>query len=136
MSADASGLGPAGDLHLIAAALRADHADIASYTRVLTTVLGDALPPGMVEVEYKRTLADRMGGRLGQPVRLTVTTEGQQLELDAGGRAEVRQIVHNVVIKRNKVGVDEWLTALAEVLAGLASRNAAARAALTNLLGG
>ncbi|MEN3300341.1 MAG: hypothetical protein V7633_2399, partial [Pseudonocardia sp.] len=44
-------LGPMGDLHLIAAALRSDRADVESYTRVLTSVLGDALPPGMVEVE-------------------------------------------------------------------------------------
>jgi hypothetical protein len=133
---DASGLGPAGDLHLIAAALRADHADIASYTRVLTTVLGDALPPGMVEVEYKRSLADRIAGRPGQPVRLTVTTDGQELELTDGGKAEIRQIVNDVVIKRRRAGVDEWLAALAAVLADVASRNAAARAALTDLLGG
>jgi hypothetical protein len=128
-------LGPTGDLHMIAAALRADHADIASYTRVLTATLGDALPAGMVTVERKRSLADRMAGREGEPVRLTVTTEDQELELRAGGQGEVRQIVHCVVIKRRRVGVDEWLIALAAVLAGLAERSASARAALTDLLG-
>jgi hypothetical protein len=127
-------LGPMGDLHLIAAALRSDRADVESLTRVLTSVLGDALPPGMVEVERKRSLADRMNGREGTPISLTVTTPDQQLVLRASS-AEVRQIVRGVTIKRSTVGVDEWLVALAGVLSKLAGNSAAAREALTNLLG-
>jgi hypothetical protein len=132
---DSAGLGPMGDLHLIAAALRSDSSDIASCTRVLTSVLGDALPAGMVTVERKRSLADRMAGRDGSPVRLTVTTDDLELELGENGRGEVRQVVHGVVIKRRTVNADEWLVALAGVLAGLAERSASARAALTDLLG-
>jgi hypothetical protein len=131
-------LGPMGDLHLIAAALRADRADVESYTRVLTSVLGDALPAGMVEVERKRSLADRMNGREGTPVSLTVTTPDEQLVLRQGPHGvagEVRQIVRGVTIKRSTVGVDEWLVALAGVLARLAGTSAAARDALTDLLG-
>jgi hypothetical protein len=133
------GLGPMGDLHLIAAALRADRADVESYTRVLTAVLGDALPPGMVEVDRKRSLADRMGGREGTPVSLTVTTPDEQLVLrqeSHGVSGEVRQIVRGVTIKRSTVGVDEWLVALAGVLSRLAGRSATARDALSDLLGG
>jgi hypothetical protein len=136
---EASGLGPTGDLHLIAAALRADRADVASYTRVLTTTLGDALPPGMVSVEHHRSVADRLAGRAGQPVSVTVRTPDQELELRQGRHGEVvgeiRQVVRDVVIKRRPVAVDEWLVALAGVLAALAERSAAARAALTDLLG-
>jgi hypothetical protein len=132
-------LGPMGDLHLIAAALRSDTLDVASYTRVLTSVLGDALPPGMVTVERKRTLADRMAGREGQPVSLTVTTPDEELELrqHAHGQVmgEIRQVVRGVVIKRRPAAIDEWLVALAAVLAGLAQRSASARAALSDLLG-
>jgi hypothetical protein len=127
-------LGPMGDLHLIAAALRSDRADVESLTRVLTSVLGDALPPGMVEVERKRSLADRMNGREGTPVALTVTTPDSVLVLRQGN-AEVRQIVRGVTIKRSTVGIDEWLVALAGVLSKLAGNSAAAREALTNLLG-
>jgi hypothetical protein len=127
-------LGPMGDLHLIAAALRSDRADVESLTRVLTSVLGDALPPGMVEVERKRSLADRMNGREGTPVALTVTTPDVQLVLK-GSSAEVRQIVRGVTIKRSTVGIEEWLVALAGVLSKLAGNSAAAREALTNLLG-
>jgi hypothetical protein len=122
-----------GDLHLIAAALRSDRADVESLTRVLTSVLGDALPPGMVEVERKRSLADRMNGREGTPVALTVTTPDSQLSL-RGSAAEVRQIVRGVTIKRSTVGIDEWLVALAAVLSKLAGNSAAARDALANLL--
>jgi hypothetical protein len=131
-------LGPMGDLHLIAAALRSDRADVESYTRVLTSVLGDALPPGMVEVERKRSLADRVNGREGAPVSLTVTTPESQLVLSQekhGVAAEVRQIVRGVTIKRSTVGIDEWLVALAGVLAKLAESSATAREALTGLLG-
>lgn len=130
-------LGPMGDLHLIAAALRSDRADVESYTRVLTSVLGDALPPGMVEIERKRSLADRMNGREGAPVSLTVTTPDEQLILSQarhGVTGEVRQIVRGVTIKRRTVGVDEWLVALAGVLSRLASGSAAARDALAQLL--
>ena len=132
-----AGLGPMGDLHLIAAALRADRADVESYVRVLTSVLGDALPPGMVEVERKRSLADKLNGREGVPVSLTVSTPDEQLVLrrEAHGVAgEVRQIVRGVTIKRRTVGIDEWLIALAGVLARLAQSSAAAREALTGLL--
>jgi hypothetical protein len=133
-----AGLGPMGDLHLIAAALRADRADVESYTRVLTTVLGDALPPGMVEVDHKRSFADRMNGRPGTPVALSVTTPDEQLLLRQeahGVHAEVRQIVRGVTIKRSPVGIDDWLVALAGVLSRLAARSASARDALTRLLG-
>jgi hypothetical protein len=132
------GLGPMGDLHLIAAALRSDRADVESLTRVLTSVLGDALPPGMVEVERKRSLGMRMNGREGTPVSLTVTTPDVQLVLRQekhGVTGEVRQIVRGVTIKRSTVGVDEWLVALAGVLTRLAGRSATARDALSNLLG-
>ena len=131
-------LGPMGDLHLIAAALRADRADVESYTRVLTSVLGDALPPGMVTVDRKRSMADRLAGRAGVPVALLVSTADEQLELRQerhGVVAEIRQVVRGVTIKRRVVGVDEWLVALAGVLAGLARDSAAARAALSDLLG-
>jgi hypothetical protein len=40
-----------------------------------------------------------------------------------------------VTIKRSTVGVEEWLVALAGVLARLAGTSAAARDALTDLLG-
>ena len=130
-------LGPMGDLHLIAAALRSDRADVESYTRVLTSVLGDALPPGMVTVERRRSVGDRLAGRDGTPVALLVATADEQLELRQerhGVTGEIRQVVRGVTIKRRTVGVEEWLVALAGLLSELAQRSAAARSALSSLI--
>jgi hypothetical protein len=126
-------------MHMMIAALRADRSDVASYARVLTSTLGDALPEDMVEIEYRKTMADRVGGRAGQPVAVRVFGGDRQLELRQGKRgvdAEIRKVVRDVVISRKKVGLEEWLVGLAEVLAEVAKSSAAARDALTRLLGG
>ncbi|WP_296367698.1 MULTISPECIES: hypothetical protein [unclassified Pseudonocardia] len=140
MTMEPSGLGPMGDVQLLAATLRSDRADVESYARVLSGALADALPSGMVEVEYKRGLADRMAGREGRAVAVTVHGEDRELGLSEGARggveAQIRQIVRGIVISRRTVGVDEWLVALAEVLTSTAHENATARAALDRLLGG
>lgn len=134
-----SGLGPMGDVHLLATLLRADRADVASYARVLSGTLADALPPGMVEVEQKRSLAERMAGREGRAVAVLVHADERELELREGahGRvdAQIRQVVRGVVISRRSVGIEEWLRALAEDLQRIAARDAAARAALERLFG-
>jgi hypothetical protein len=135
-----SGLGPMEDVHLLVAALRSDQADVESYARVLSAVLGDALPAGMVEVTRRRGLADRMAGREGSPVAVRVQTEDRMLELrtarHGGIAAEVHRIVRGVVISRKTIGVEEWLEELAGELAKLANRDAAARAALSRLIEG
>ena len=135
-----SGLGPMGDVHLLAAALRMDRADVASYTRLLADTLGGALPPGMVEIERRRSVGDRLAGRPGEPVGVRVHTPERQLELRQGRHgaveAEVQHVVRDVVISRRPVGIDEWLATLASELIALARGDAAARAALSRLLGG
>jgi hypothetical protein len=60
------------DFDMVAAALRQDAADVATYARVLTVTLADVLPPGSVEVEYERSLSDRLKGREGHPSRIVV----------------------------------------------------------------
>jgi hypothetical protein len=128
-----------GDVHLVAASLRAHRADVESLARVLTTSLAGALPPGMVEVEAKRGWGDRLSGRPGRPHALVVHGQGRDLALHeaahGGVRGEMRTVVHGVVINRREIGIDEWLTALAEDLTVLAARDAAARDALARLLG-
>lgn len=125
-------------MHVLIAALKSDRSDVESYSRVLTNTLGDALPDGMVEVEYRRSMADRVSGRPGQAVAVTVHGKDRQLELRQGKRgvdAESRTVVRDVVISRKRVGIDEWLAMLAEELRTLAAKDAAAREALTKLLG-
>ena len=140
MGIEPSGLGPMGDVQLLAATLRADRDDVASYARVLGGALADALPPGMVEVQRQRSLADRLAGRDGRPVAVVVHGDERELVLREGARgaveAAVHQVVRGIVISRRTVGVDAWLHALAEDLTRIAARDAAARAALARLLGG
>ncbi|KZM74091.1 hypothetical protein AWN90_33120 [Nocardia terpenica] len=127
-------------MHMMVAALRADRSDVESYGRILTNVLGDALPDGMVEVDYRRTLSDRMGGKPGQATAVRIYAPDRELELRQGRRggveAEVRSVVRGVVISRKQIGVDEWLAVLAEELNNLAARDAAAREALARLFNG
>ena len=136
---DPSGLSPMFDVQLLAATLRADRTDVASYARILSGALADALPPGMVEVERRRSLADRLSGREGRPVAVVVHGADRELHLREAAHgavdAQIHQVVRGVVISRRTVGVDEWLQAFAEDLMRLAARDAAARAALARLLG-
>jgi hypothetical protein len=139
MSDELEPLGPT-TVDLVANALSAsiDLADVAMFARVLTQSFGQALPPAMVDVDYDRTLGDRMAGRPGTPVALRLTFPERRMELRATRGwpdAEVQQVVHGVVLSRRQVGVDEWVRVLATELTALAERNAAARAALASLLG-
>ena len=137
---DPSGLSPMFDVQLLAATLRADRTDVASYARVLSGALADALPAGMVEVEHRRSPADRLSGREGRPVAVVVHGADRELHLREAAHgavdAQIRQVVRGVVVSRRTVGVDEWLQALAEDLTRIAARDAAARTALARLLGG
>lgn len=133
-----SGLGPLGDVQLLATMLRSDREDVESYARVLTGALGDALPPGMVTIRYQRSLGDRLAGRPAMPIALTVQGDDRMLELTqtrTGVQAMVRVVVRGVIISRKEVGIDEWLRQLAAELSAQAEQNAAARRALQRLLG-
>jgi hypothetical protein len=140
MTSQPSGLGPMGDVQFLAAMLRADRDEVASYARVLSGALAEALPAGMVEIGYQRTVGDRLAGRPGRAVRLVVHGDNRDLELREGrnGRieAELQQVVHGVVISRRGIGVDAWLQALAQDIARAAARDTAAREALERLLHG
>ena len=139
MDGDLQPLGP-NTVDLLAAALAADadFSDVAMFTRVFTEGFGRALPPGVVEIENSRTVGDRLAGRPGTAVRLTLSFPERRLELRAAQgwpEAEVQQVVRGVVLSRRPVPVEEWVRQLAAELAALAERNSAARAALASLLG-
>jgi hypothetical protein len=140
MTGELSGLGPMGDVQLLAAMLRAEQDEVASYARVLSGALAQALPVGMVEIGYQRSAGDRLARRSGRAVRLVVHGENRDLELHerrgGGIEAELRQVVRGVVISRRSIGVEEWLQALAQDIARAAARDTAARQALERLLHG
>jgi hypothetical protein len=126
-------------LDLVTAALRADSADLAIYTRVLTQSLSEALPPGTVTVERERTVSDRMRGRPGEVSKVTVRLGDQVMTLAISRgqpAAEICREVRGVVLSRQPVPLNEWTAALASALVTHAERNAAAAEALRKLVAG
>jgi hypothetical protein len=124
---------------LVAAALRADSADVALYARVLTDSLGDALPPGVVDIDRERTMSDRMRGRPGEVSKITVRLGEQILTLASRrGRlvAEICKEVRGVVLSRREAPVDEWVAELARGLVAYADQNAQAAQVLRRLVAG
>lgn len=128
-----------GDLSLdmVSAALRADSADVALYARVLTESLGSALPPGCVQVDRERSLADRVQGRPGRVSKITVRLGDRLMTLAVRGSdpvAEICREVRGVVLSRQPVGIHEWAGELARALVEYAGQNARAAQALRNLV--
>jgi hypothetical protein len=129
--------GPSFDM--VAAALRADSADVATYARVLTESLGDSLPPGCVTVQRERSMADRMRGRPGQAQRITVRLGERVMTLGISRgqpAAEICHEVRGVVLSRQQVQLNEWAEELARALVDHAGENARAAQALRRLVTG
>ena len=125
------------DVELLAAALRRDTADLELYAKVLSVTLADSLPSGAVQVERKRTMADRMAGREGAVSSIDVALGEQRLGLrmDRGRMTgEVCKEVRGIVLSRQQVGLDEWIAVLAQALAETAASSARAREALERFL--
>ncbi len=127
------------DVDALAAALRADSADLEVYARVLTTSLADALPAEMVEVVRDQSMRDRLAGRAGEVRTLRVNLGEVTLELSRGKSgtpvARAAREVRGVIISSREVSVEEWTRMLADRLAVIARDSATARAALSRLLG-
>jgi hypothetical protein len=131
--------GDAVSFDLVAAALRADSADVAVYARVLTDSLGEALPPGVVDIDRERTMSDRMRGRPGEVSKITVRLGEQVLTLvNQRGQlvAEICKEVRGVVLSRRPAPVEEWLAELARGLVAYADQNAQAAQVLRRLVAG
>ncbi|HUY30046.1 MAG TPA: hypothetical protein VMV02_03530 [Acidimicrobiales bacterium] len=122
----------------LAAALRADAADLEVYERVLFASLAQSLPDGVVEVERVRSMADRVAGRPGRPTAIRVRLADETLEIVAGRgspSARIARDVRGVTISRREVTITEWSLRLAQLLEQVARDSAATRDALERLLG-
>lgn len=135
----AGGEQPSDVVESVAAALRADTADLDAYHRVLSATIGDLLPAGMVEVDYERSMADRMAGRPGRARSIRLLLGESTLELSSSrGRlvATSAREVRGVTISRREVPIAEWVREVATYLAATAAESASGRDALARLLGG
>lgn len=120
------------DLDLLAASLRADSSDLSAFVEGLATKLEEAVP-GNVKVYRWR------GGfrRPKRVQRIVLDGADKRLELRfSGGSIETSssRLSGGIVLKSEEVGVDEWITALSEVIAAEAQRSATTRQALERLL--
>jgi len=135
-----NGTGDGGpSLDMVTAALRADTADLAVYTRVLTKSLSEALPPDWVTVDVDRTMSDRMHGRPGQVSKITVRLGDRVMTLGIQRGAPVAEVcseVRGVVLSRQPVSLGVWAEELARALVAHAEQNAEAARALRRLVAG
>jgi hypothetical protein len=125
------------EVALLAAALRADTSDLRTYERVLVGSLSESLPPGCVEVDRDRSMADRIAGRPGEPRAIRIHLGEVTLELTmTKGRlvGTVGRSVRGVAISRREMPLGEWATSFAEALSAFAKENLDARTALERLL--
>jgi hypothetical protein len=120
------------DVDLLAAALRADAADLAQFAEVLAGKL-EAMLPARTRVERRRA------GLLGpkRVRRIVLRLDAVELELRAGdGGIETLQasVSGGIVLKREQLLLDDWLRSLGTALAGEAQRSERARATLEQWL--
>jgi hypothetical protein len=121
------------ELDLLAASLRADAEDIATYMEALAAKLEEAVP-GRVTVQRQRQ------GMLGPKLvrRVSIEGGGERLELEAAGpnRFQARRVKVSggIVLSREELDFEPWTQALSRILATEAGRNRQTKQALERLL--
>jgi hypothetical protein len=134
-------LSPRDDMsvEMLAAALRQDAAELATYAQVLTGSLTEALPPDTVAIERRQSMSDRLKGRPGDVVAIQVRLGDRVLGLHGTGQritAEIQKEVRGVILSRQQVGLDVWLDELAKAISAAAASSARSREALGRFLRG
>jgi hypothetical protein len=124
--------GPALDIDLLAASLRADSGDLSAYVESLAARLEDALP--------RRVRVYRWRERMFGPRRVrkvTIDLGDRRLELRYEGGAlqtSCARTSGGIVLKNEALDIDAWLARLSEALAAEAQSSDATRKALERLL--
>ena len=122
------------DFEMVAASLRADDSDTRTYVEALATKLEGALP-GHVQVErHARKLLSH-----DKVVRRIAVVLGEcRYTLDSDGSGSVdctrAKAVRGIVLKNERLGLADWVTALAQDMAAQAATSEEARIALQRLL--
>jgi hypothetical protein len=123
---------PSNELDLLTASLRADASDVDAFVEGLAAKLEQAMP-AQVSVDRRR-----VGFRGPKRVAgIALDTADKRLELRlSGGSIETScsRLSGGIVLKRDQLSIDEWISALSEVVAAEAQRSAITRQALERLL--
>jgi hypothetical protein len=124
----------------LAASLTADSDDLGLFARVLSNKLLTALPEAMVQADFKKSRASRLGKRAPELRSLLIRFPEREFELSSAGAGAmlclVRTVIRGVTIARSEVTMAEWIRTLSSSLAEYAEHQASARAALLQLLEG
>jgi hypothetical protein len=124
--------GPALDLDLLAASLRADSSDLNAYVESLAARLESALP-GRVRVYRWRE--GMFGPKRVQKIVLDLGDSRLTLKYHRGGlEASCARLSGGIVLKNEELETDAWLAMLGEALAAEAQRSETTRKALERLL--
>ena len=129
MAADGGAL----ELDLLAASLRRDSADVATFVESLAAKLEEAVP-GHVKIDRARQ------GLFGpkQVRRISLDGGGERLILTRAAAEQLEatraKLSGGIVLKNEPVEIEEWLQALTAVLAQEAGKNQRTREALERLL--
>jgi hypothetical protein len=120
------------DVDVLAAALRADTADLETFVEVLADKLSTALP-GRVSVQRRR--AGMLGPKRVHRVVLQLTDSRPEVQVSDGiVEAVWTRVSGGIALKHERVDFDLWLQRLSESLAAEAQRSERTRAALRQLL--
>lgn len=122
---------PGLDIELVTASLRADASDLGAFVEALAVKLEQALPNGV--------RVDRRGGLFGaKKVRqISVDAGDTRLRLVRDGAAvdtSRARLSGGIVLKTERIEIDEWLRELGRALAEQARRSAVTREALERML--
>jgi hypothetical protein len=120
----------AGDLDLVASALRADAADVDAFFDVLVGKL-ELVLPDQVEIERGGLL------RRGAPSAVSVALGDRVYEARRERKRVAcrrRTVVRGIALKSEELDLDEWIEGLSAGLVDEAARSERARTALQGLL--
>lgn len=120
------------DLDLLAASLRADASDLQAFVESLATKLEQAVP-GRVRVQRRRSA--RLRPKLVRQISLDAGDRRLELSFADGGlQTSCSRLSGGIVLKREALDTDAWLTVVGEALSAEAQRSETTRQALERLL--
>jgi len=126
------------ELQPLAALVSRQAADLEVYAGFLFAALDGALPADLLRVERRQSVSDRLRGRPGEVLAVSVRL-GEQLfglrrrAVGAPTEASVAHEVGGIVLSTRRLGLADWSQQLAIALHRLASENAGAAVALNRL---
>jgi hypothetical protein len=126
------------ELQPLAALVSRQAADLEVYAGFLFAALDGALPPDLLVVQRKSSLAGKLRGKQGEVVGVSVRLGERRFALrrtqvGSPTRASIAHEVGGIVLSTNEVALGEWSQALTQALHQLAQHNSGAATALQRL---